>query len=808
MSCRGPLLLAVDDAHLADAPSMRFLAYAARRLASMPVLLVICTATGQPALDEASRHDLAVSAHRIELTGLPPADATRLLQQSASAPIDEDFAAACHQATGGNPLLLQALLCTLKGPDGRLPTEIRVKDVLELSSPKLADHLRRKLHASPEAERIAQAVAILGDNAEFRQVSALVATDLRSTAHALDTLVRLKILRNTYPLAFTHSLVRNTVLEDMSVGARITAHGEAARLLHEAHAPDDQVAAHLLKAGAATPWAVDTLRRAAGRAMGRGAPDVSATYLRHALTQPLVADQRAKVLCELGNAELAFDSAAGIARLRTALDETTDPRDAANAALNLIPRLAADSTHEAIATADRVAKRLPAEERDLGWHLRCMAFIAAYTDLATAAEARVRRDELCADVPDSPQLRRARLTFLAVREALEGGSREDAVRYARDAIAKADLTVFERPYLYALSVLIRADELDQVEQLCRGVEQEARASGYLRPTAIVLLARGLTASFAGRYAEAAELLQSSLDLFDEWDTSHSDPDAPGCAAALVEVLTIRGRFDEAWQVLSRRDLLGDVPTLLPYSFVLIARGNLRVRTGDVEAGLHDLLECGRRVTAWKVTNPAVFPWRSAAAQAYLALGQHDRARTLAESELESARRWGTERAIGTALRVSAMARDDSEAHGLLTEALATLRNSPAKHQLALTLLDLAALNRRSREPEAARSHLLEATALVRECDAEPLATRLHQELITAGVDHPTATGVGGRLTDQEGRIAALATKGLTNRQIASALYVTLRTVEFHLTSVYRKFGIDGRPQLAEAMGQYGHRSQP
>lgn len=799
LATRTPLFLVVDDAHLADGPSMRFLAYLAKRLMSMPIVIALCTTEGEQRVDEVSLQDLATSAHHIDLDGLDLPAVELLLRTTTSIRTSAKLVAACHQVTGGNPFLLQLLLWELRRQDGTFPAEIAVGDVLALGSARLAERLHSRLRAYPDAERLAQAVAILGDNAPCSHVRAFTRLDRQAIAEAADTLVRFRIFRNTHPVAFAHSLVRNTVLTYMSVGTRIAGHDRAARLLHEAHAPDDQVAAQLLNGGmAVATWALDTLRRTARRATAHGAPDVAATYLRHAVSQPLPADVRAEVLFELGNAELAFDRVAGIARLRTALAETTDSRLAARVVLSLIPRLYdAESTRETVSMADQVSGRLGPEDLDLAWRLRCVAYICVFNDMATVAGARARFERLCADMPDNPQLRLARQTIMAGRQMLECGARDDVVRYAGEVFANPGLSMFERPHIYGLLALIHADELELVEQLCRDTDQRVRDSGYLRPAAIALMVRGLTTSITGNSAAAVEFLRSSLALFDEWDTAHHDPDAPHCVARLVEVLVIRGQFDEARQVLARRALLGALPTLFQYNFVLLSRGRLRIAAGDMSGGLGDLLECGRRLNAWGVTNPAMFPWRSEAAHACLRLGDLEQARQLASSELESARDWGTARSIGTALHALAMAGDVEPAHQLLTDTVEILEQSPSRYQLASALADLAALSRQRDEPAAAQAQLLRAAELARQYGARPLIERLDKELLAIGATHALSEA-RFRLTHKEKHVVDLALRGLTNKHIARELQVSLRTVEFHLTNSYRKLGIDRRDQLLTA----------
>jgi DNA-binding CsgD family transcriptional regulator len=224
--------------------------------------------------------------------------------------------------------------------------------------------------------------------------------------------------------------------------------------------------------------------------------------------------------------------------------------------------------------------------------------------------------------------------------------------------------------------------------------------------------------------------------------------------------------------------------------------------GDLAGGLADMLDAGRRHDAVGSRNPAFIAWRSPAALALLALGRRDEARALAEEELELARTWGAPRALGAALRAAGLVEGGERGLARLDEAVRVLSESPAKLEHAKARVELGAALRRLNHRAAAREHLRHAVEVATICGAGSLAARAETELLATGA-RPRRVALSGvaSLTPSERRVAEMAAEGPTNREIAQALFVTQRTVEVHLTSIYRKLEISSRSQLAAALAE-------
>ena len=265
----------------------------------------------------------------------------------------------------------------------------------------------------------------------------------------------------------------------------------------------------------------------------------------------------------------------------------------------------------------------------------------------------------------------------------------------------------------------------------------------------------------------------------------------------------QGKLGEARAALERSALGEALPDDARLLFLPNIRARLRMLTGDLAGGLEDMLDTGRRSDALGGRNPAFMAWRSPAALALLQLGDRDQARRLAAEEVQLARTWGAPRALGAALRAAGLAEGGARGLGLLEEAVEVLTNSPAKLEHAKARTDLGAALRRANRRSEAREQLRRAVELATICGARPLAARAITELRATGA-RPRRIALSGveSLTPSERRVAQMAAEGPTNREIAQTLFVTPKTVEIHLSSVYRKLGISSRSQLPTALAGF------
>jgi DNA-binding CsgD family transcriptional regulator len=263
----------------------------------------------------------------------------------------------------------------------------------------------------------------------------------------------------------------------------------------------------------------------------------------------------------------------------------------------------------------------------------------------------------------------------------------------------------------------------------------------------------------------------------------------------------QGKLDEAASALARSGWEESPSESAHLHFLLDSRARLRLLRGDLEGGIEEMRETSRRLRAVGGRNPAFVQSRSQAALALLELGDEQEARRLASEELALARIWGAPRALGAALRVAGLVEGGQDGLARLREAVEVLSDSPAKLEHAKARTELGAALRRANRRAQAREQLRQAVELATVCGAVPLAERAETELLATGA-RPRRVALTGidSLTHSERRVAEMAAEGPTNREIAQALFVTQRTVEVHLTSIYRKLGISSRAQLPAALG--------
>ncbi|HKU58578.1 MAG TPA: LuxR C-terminal-related transcriptional regulator, partial [Gaiellaceae bacterium] len=268
---------------------------------------------------------------------------------------------------------------------------------------------------------------------------------------------------------------------------------------------------------------------------------------------------------------------------------------------------------------------------------------------------------------------------------------------------------------------------------------------------------------------------------------------------LVKALVDLGRLDEADTAL--RLVEGDTSGGSMTEGVLrLARGRLRMEQGSFADALDDFLAVGRHLTQASVTSPAFAPWRAEAALAYLALGDRAAAKQIAAEELELSTTFGAPRALGVSLRAAGLAHGGARGAAMLEEAVASFERAGAGLARARALTELGAMLRRGNQRVEARTYLREALDAAERMGAVAVRDTAETELRASGAK-PRRRSLSGpaSLTASELRVAELASRGLTNREIAQALFVTARTVEGHLTNAFRKLRVGSRTALGAAL---------
>jgi DNA-binding CsgD family transcriptional regulator len=305
---------------------------------------------------------------------------------------------------------------------------------------------------------------------------------------------------------------------------------------------------------------------------------------------------------------------------------------------------------------------------------------------------------------------------------------------------------------------------------------------------------GFTLYRRGELVEAEQWLRTAIDEYALW---HSGPDPPmtHCISLLALVLLEQGEQTAARAELRRCTDPGDSSEGARYW--LGSELELLLDERAFERAFATTDEFARRFA--HLHNPVDTPWCSQRALALDGLGRHDDALKAAHDAFQLAREWGAPSAVARALRVlGSLERDDGIDH--LREAVSTAGNSPARLEHAKALTALGHGLRRARRLHDARGPLREAIDLAERCGARRLVDYARSELHAAGGRSRSAM-LGGvkALTVSERRVATLAAKGPTNREIAQALFITPKTVEMHLGNAYRKLAIGSRRELARRL---------
>lgn len=821
ISDRGPLLIAVDDAQWADDVSLRFLVYLIRRLEGLQILLVLAARAGEPGapteLLAAASGDPSVRVVRPATLGLEAV--AEIVRRRMSADAHKDFCAACHEASGGNPFLLSELL-TAAQADG-LPTHATAaKQLGELRPETISRSMLLRLGRLPEGSKLlARATAILGSGAETRHAATLADLDDLAAAAAVDALTAARILQNGRPLEFVHPLVRQVIYSDIPAAERALAHLRAARLLDQEESPPERIAAHLLEAEARSDaWVVEVLRRAAQEAARHGDPASATTYLSRALEEMPERETRGELLAQLSHAQTALGMYAEAARgFELALESTDDPKKR----LLLIPPLRTTlfASGQLVVKADLIDRVLDharglvgddpvvsntalPEAPEFGWQLATAPEIGLAESALINAGLRRWRHHLDAlrERADRDSLQDPwALAILAGATAYSNVSAERAAELAERALAgvaqipgaRISLPIGAQTLMGALLVAERYERLDEV---CRQGSADGRRVGAITMVQSTLAFAARGAFRRGALADAEAYAREAVDL----------PDArlqPGIVAALLDPLVEHGALDEADQLLVETGAAEARGTDIQIGWVVHARGRLRLAQGRVAEGVDELVSLGTHYGARDLLcSPGLWCWRSDAALGLLALGVTSEAQALADEELALARDFGAARALGIALRTAGLVNGGDRGLADLRRSVAVLEDSTARLELARSMIDLGGALRRSNQRAEGRDHLRRGLDLASRCGAAPLAERAGEELKLAG-GRPRSPFIHGRnsLTPAELRVAELASEGLSNPEIAQALFLTRKTIETHLGHVYQKLEIGSRKQLGEAL---------
>ncbi|MEU5777713.1 AAA family ATPase [Streptomyces venezuelae] len=803
-----PLVLSIDDVQHADEDSLECLLYLSRRLAVSRILVV---------LGENSDFLAGNARLRVDLLRLPGCRNIRLgpLQRSGVAEMISAFGAPgwgtrklvpelLHMG-GGSPLLTRALI-----EDHRAAGAADAASGDPVPGESFVRAVATCLYRSDLAtRRTAWALAVAGPDMSLAELVEVLGTSRESLLRSLRALNEAGLLDAGW---FRHEAGRTAALRSLEPADRARVEARCARILHEHGGAPSAVVRHLIAAETVdAPWARRTLIDAAERALADDEVDLALTCLRIARDTSTDAHQSLEIRAALTRALWRVNPAGVAQHLPELTAAALDGRLGTRHADALVGHLLWFGRPERALDVLRVVERQSAAQAGrsgTGTPHRhdCphLWLTYAYPGLAAAdctapggtpehTTAQDTTPQHAAALARSPHRRAASL----VKSLLDGPGKDVVVRAEQilQSTRLDDDTV--TALLVAVDSLVLADRLEAAAFWCETLLNEAAERRAPLWQALLAAARARMELRAGALTTARKLARSALALVpaEGWGVAVAAP-----VATALFTGTLMGRLDEAAAHLAVPvpDSAFQTTDGLLY---LRARGHYFLAAGRPYAALDDFLTCGDLMRRRRFDLPALVPWRTDAAEAHLSLGDVERARALAEEQLALAGgRNGWVRAVS--LRVLAATLKAVHRPALLGEAVEILRDAGHRIELVRALDELARTQRELGKVGQARALARKAQRLAGECGM-PVPPSAADQSSPHPAEQPWSAGNRrhpDELSNAELRVATLAVRGHTNRQIADKLCITISTVEQHLTRSYRKLAVQRRADLAAKIG--------
>ncbi|WP_431783854.1 helix-turn-helix transcriptional regulator [Streptomyces chumphonensis] len=821
-----PLVVTIDDVHHADTASLRCLLYAIRRLRHKQIMVLL---TESPMLRTRHPHfraELLSQPHlsRVSLEPLTDAALSRLARiHPVPSGARDRVAREAPTLTGGSPLLMRALLdesCAAPSPASDASAGSGVQPVPVLHGTFDQAVLRCLYRHEPEVRSAAQALAVLGRPTPLPVLGRLLGLSPEFTAQSLRLLRRCGLVSSD---GLGHPRIVDVVLADLPTEERLRLHRRAAEVLHEYGAEPGVVAAHLVSADWAEPaWSEAALHEAATQALDAGRPDVTGACLRLARGAVRPGSRWTEADTLLLRSRWQINPLAAATDLG-ALTESARDASGAGAGTTADERYGPETVgavppllwHGRPDTACRIVRTVAARTRpapDLRARLDGARLLISlvHPDRYPQARADARR---VADVGTATSMTGRHLDAMTL---LADTLTPDRAQH--DTVGNAELMIQRHmadegalgPLAAPLLAMLYAGRPDLVVAWTR----------VLLPRPSVRHAPSWKAVLHGIHAEAALRMGALADADEHARAALTvlTPQAWGVAVAgplstLIGSATEAGRHDEAERWLAKPVPAESFRTPLGLHY-LLARARHHLATGRRRAAADDLLWCGKEVTTWRMDTATLAPWRLELARVHLAFGDHCEAVRLLEEQLDVGQSVD-DRTRGMALRVLAGLVPPERGDGLRAQAVQLLETCGDRIELARALADTGQALRTAGDDAGARPYFQRADQLAQGAGSPALAQRTARAAAdlalcprprdrrqhSFGVDakSPGADGTGTGLSRAERRVAALAAQGHTNRQISSELFITVSTVEQHLTRVYRKLDVKQRTDLANRL---------
>ncbi|MDQ6899828.1 MAG: LuxR C-terminal-related transcriptional regulator [Candidatus Dormibacteraeota bacterium] len=793
-----PMLLVIDDLHWADPDSLGLIAFLARRLGNLHVA-VLASLRPWPSHASDVTAELAVAGHAQteQLEPLSRGSAARLIEDAVGLAVPPDVVERAHDLCTGNPLLLQQVARTIRRGEG-MPAAIE-------GDPSLVEGLLLTRFASlpPDGMRLAQAGSVLG--VAFRaDVAADVAQlDAAVTVPAIEALTGTGLVNSIggSVLELVHPIFRRALYDGMAPAVRTLLHRRAFSTLSllglETEAAEHAVRGEL----GGDKGAIELLARVGRRALAAGALQTAVIHLAGAAGLAMDGAP-AELLMGLGEAQVAAghvkDSCATLRRVLTLeqLSGSTEGyalRLLAHALYMSGDRAAADSVF------DQAVTRLQTHDRSAAIDaLIYGSFGAALADGMTRASVLAERARELSKQADDETRNRANAVCAYVRLWMGDGSRLEDIGVAARAIqSDAELVTvdssagFDLMSIYAGAAGL-TEQWAEAERVHTIILNAAERAGALTAIANLSTHKAWLLTRLGRLDEALQLLRRALSLADLIPFIE-------CYAAIGQsyVLQLMGHADESERLCRQSEAAarGQIDALV---FAAEIRGHGALREGRLhDAAVHyRTLESAVAKAGYR--EPCLGAWARHAVAAYVGCNQEGDARRVIAWVEDCARGlpcvWPRIAAATSRAMLAHRQGDNATADGEFRKGLALHETTELPIEEAETLLEYGAFLRRTGQSVRARPLLARALEIAERTNAMWIVGFVRAELTVAG-GRRRRSGSLERLTAQERRVADLAAAGLSNRELAARLSLSIPTIETHLQRIYGKLEIHSRREL-------------
>ncbi len=804
LAAQGPMVVAIDDAPYLDAPTGRVLTFALRRVTGVPLRLVLSQRAGEDDPLDLGQSPIGASVCRLELGPLTVDGLDELLLSRAGLSLARPRLRELHRLTGGNPYFALEIAQPLRDLPSGSDWEPRVPETLGKA-------LSRRIEGLSDAARETLVLLAAAPERTVRRLEGLLTEEEQDgLAEAIEAEI---VLLDGERVRLSHPLIASVAYSHAGDQERRELHLRLAR----AAVWEEERALHLALASEQPdePVALE-LERAADQAWARGAPETAAKLLEHAarLTpSERDADSTRRLTGVAEHLQIAGDVPRAQAVLRALLDRL--PRGAERArVLARLSQLELDPGDSA-----RLAKRASMEAgEDLaleaGMHLELNLIdirIGAYRSSLEHAREAAR----VADAVDDSRLLAMALQGLGYAKCLlgEGGLEElkravDLVKDVPRLVPRRESIYYPRFYGARLTLglaLVYADDLRHGRRLILDELEYAGATGQEVYRSIILGHLALLELRAGDWVAAMRYSKEGWALARQ--AGQQSRILESChAAAIVDAHV--GRLEEALEAAETglaaaehaHDALHALRFRAVLGFVALSRGDAVLAHSQLASACEALREMDIGVFSefYVIQNEI---------DALVTLGELDQADGL----VELLERKGAPLRQAWALAVAARGRalvlasrgDVDGARASLERALVAHERLPDPFELGRTLLAQGTIERRAKRKRPAREALERALEIFDQLGAPLWAEKAAGELLRVGGRKPS----GSTLTPTEKRVAELVADGLSNKEVAAALFVTTHTVEGHLSRIYEKLGVRSRTELARRLSEDAAASQ-